>query len=67
MLHSILSRRVVAREDLKKGQKLKFKDIKTVLTYSNKGCYPNKIFSLINRKLKSDLISGSPIDLSMVR
>ena len=67
ILHNILSRRVVARRSLKKGKKLKFTDIKTVLTYSDKGCLPNKIFSILNKKLKSDLVLGSPIETSMVK
>tara|TARA_B100000963_G_scaffold361175_1_gene395263 strand:+ start:11974 stop:13050 length:1077 start_codon:yes stop_codon:yes gene_type:complete len=67
ILHSILTRRIVARKNLKKGQKLKFEDIKTVLTYSNKGCYPNKVFSLINKKLKNDITLGSPIETSVVK
>lgn len=67
MLHSILSRRIVARKNLVKGTKLKSSDLKTVLTYSKKGSLPNQVYKLINKKLKKDLITGSPIETSMVK
>jgi len=67
LLHSILSRRVVARKNLIKNKKIKLDNLKTVLTYSKKGCLPNEVFKLINKKLKKDLPLGSPIELSMVR
>ena len=67
LLHSILSRRIVARKNLIKNKKIKLDNLKTVLTYSKKGCLPNEVYKLINKKLKKDLPLGSPIELSMVR
>ena len=43
MLHSILSRRIVAKKINIGEVKLNFNNLKTVLTYSGKGMLPNNI------------------------
>ena len=66
ILHSILARRIVARRDIKKGEKLTFNNIKPVITRRKKAIYANQIFSVINKKSKKNLSKGSPISLSFV-
>lgn len=66
-LHKILSRRIVARKNLKKGKKLKFEDIKTVLTYDKKGLFPNDYFKILNKKTTKIIFPGEPLKLKNFR
>lgn len=58
ILHSVLIKKLVARENIKKGSKLKKTDIKPVLTYSNRGYLPKEYFKILNKTAKKDLKTG---------
>ena len=52
ILHSILARRIVARRDIRKNEKLNFDKVKPVITKSIKAIYANQIYSIINKRAK---------------
>ena len=59
MLHSILSRRLVARKIIKKGARLKYIDIKPALIKNqNLGYKGNELYNILNKKLKKDIKPG---------
>jgi len=58
VLHNILVRKFVAREDIKKGKKLNFNNIKTALTYSKKGILPKDYYKILGKKSKKFLKKG---------
>ena len=53
ILHSILSRKFVARKLIKKNEKLNKNNIKTALTYSKNGILPKNYYTIINKKVKN--------------
>ena len=63
ILHEILSRKIVARNDIKVNKKINIKDLKTVLTYKKKGILPKEIFKIIGKKSKVSIKKGSIINL----
>ena len=67
ILHSILARRIVARRDIRKNEKLNFDKVKPVITKSIKAIYANQIYSIINKRAKRLIKKGSPINLSLVK
>ena len=59
ILHSILSRRLVARRKILKNKKLKYNDIKPVLIGNqNLGFKGNELYKILNKKLKRNVKSG---------
>jgi|TARA_B100001964_G_scaffold245387_1_gene332000 sialic acid synthase SpsE len=59
VLHSILSRRLVARKDILKNKKLKYDDVKPVLIHNqNLGFKGNELYKIINKKLKRNVKRG---------
>ena len=59
ILHSILSRRLVARHELKKKQKISYRDIKPVLIHNqNLGFKGNELYKILNRRLKRKVKLG---------
>ena len=58
ILHSILSRRLVARNNILSGKKLKLSDIKPALIYKKKGLETNELFKILNKKIKKNLPKG---------
>ena len=63
ILQSILSRRIVAREKIKKGQTFSYKNIKPVLVYKSYGLKTNEVLKIINKKAKKDILKGQIISL----
>lgn len=61
ILHNILIRKFVTRENLKKGQRLSFKNIKTAVTYKKDGILPKDYYKILNKKIKKDLKKGHVI------
>ncbi len=61
ILHSILSRRIIAKREIKKGKKLSFNNLKTVLTYNNNGLLPKEYLKIVNKKTKSKISPGELI------
>ena len=66
ILHEILSRKIVARNDIKVNKKINIKDLKTVLTYNKKGILPKEIFKIIGKKPKVTIKKGSIINLKKI-
>ncbi len=58
VLHNVLIRKFVVREEIKKGEKLNFNNIKTALTYSKNGILPKDYFKIFGRKSKKFLKKG---------
>jgi sialic acid synthase SpsE len=63
ILHSILSRKIVAREKIKKGQTFTFKNIKPVLVYKNYGLKTNEVLKIINKSAKRNIVKGEIITI----
>lgn len=61
ILHSILSRKLVARSNIKKGELFNYKNLKPVLVYDKIGLRTNEFFKVLNRKSKFNLIKGQVI------
>jgi len=66
ILHSILARRIVARIDIKKNEKLNFGNVKPVITKNSRAILANQIYSVINKKVKKNIKKGNPINLSLI-
>ena len=62
-LHNILIRKFVARNNIKKGEKLNRSNIKTALIYSKKGILPKFYYQILNRKTKKAIDKGKTIFL----
>lgn len=58
ILNKILSRRLVCANDIKKGSKFNYKNIKPALVYKNVGLRTNQFFKVLNKKAKQNLIKG---------
>lgn len=58
VLYSILSRRLVARKSMSKGEFFKMSNIKPVLVYENTGLKTNELFKVLNKRAKKNLIQG---------
>lgn len=67
ILHSILARRIVARHNIKKNQKLTFRNTKPVITKLKSAILSNQIYKIINKKSIKNIIKGSPINLTVVK
>ncbi len=67
ILHSILARKIVAREDLKKNTKLTFGNTKPVITKNKKAIFANQIFKIIGKRTKSLIKKGKPLNVSIVK
>ncbi len=66
ILHSILARRIVARRDIKKNEKLNLENTKPVITKNKKAFLANQIYALLKKKVKKNIKKGDPINLSLV-
>lgn len=64
ILHSILSRKFVVRNSIKKNEKITKSNIKTALTYSKEGILPNKYYEIINKRAKKSLEPGQILKIS---
>jgi sialic acid synthase SpsE len=62
-LHNVLIRKFVARNNIKKGEKLNTSNIKTALIYSKKGILPKFYYQILNRKTKKAIDKGKTIFL----
>ena len=58
VLHSILSRKLVARKDISANTSLNMSDLKSVLVYENKGFKTNKLNKLLGKKVKKNITKG---------
>ena len=58
ILNKILSRRLVCRNNINKGSKFNYQNIKPALVYKNKGLKTNEFFKVINKKVKKNLLKG---------
>jgi sialic acid synthase SpsE len=67
ILHNILARRIVARHDLKKNDRLNFSNLKPVITKNKKAILVNKVYSLIGKKLKKNVEQGDPINIYILK
>ena len=67
ILYSILSRRLVCREKINKGNKFSRKNIKPVLVYKKKGLKTNELFKILNKKSSKNLNKGDIITLKDFR
>ena len=67
ILHSILIRKFVARDNLKKGTKLNFNNIKTAVIYSKKGVLPKYYYKLVGKKILKNLKQGQVISFKDIR
>jgi N,N'-diacetyllegionaminate synthase len=67
ILHNILARRIVARDELKKNDRLGFYNVKPVITKNKKAILANKVYFLIGKKLKKDIKKGDPININILK
>tara|TARA_B100001057_G_scaffold498900_1_gene607564 strand:- start:528 stop:1604 length:1077 start_codon:yes stop_codon:yes gene_type:complete len=67
ILHSILTRRIVAKKKIKAGERINHFNIKTVLTYKNKGMLPKDYFKILNKKTKKTIEPGELINLKSLK
>ena len=58
VLHSILSRRLVARKNISAESRLKMQDLKPVLVYENKGFQTNQLNKLLGKKVRKNINKG---------
>ena len=58
VLHNILIRKFITREDIPVGKKINYQNIKTALTYSKRGILPKYFFQILNKKTKKFLRKG---------
>lgn len=61
ILQSILSRRIVARTNIKKGKRFNYKNLKPALVYENKGLKTNEFLQIFNKKAKTNINKGQII------
>ena len=61
ILHSILSRKLVARYNIKKGEIFNYKNLKPVLVHDKIGLRTNDFFKILNKKSKFNLTKGQVI------
>lgn len=64
ILHNVLIRKFVIRNNIKKGQRLNKSNIKTALTYSKSGLLPKEYYRVLNKKTVKDLKAGHIIRFS---
>jgi sialic acid synthase SpsE len=55
VLHGVLSKRIITSKAIKKGECLKFENLRTVVTKKDGGILPNRYFSVENRIVTQDL------------
>jgi sialic acid synthase SpsE len=55
VLHSILSRRLVARKNIPANSSLKMQDLKPVLVYASKGFQTNQLNKLLRKKVRKNV------------
>jgi len=65
ILYSILSRRLVARKKISKGETFKMENIKPVLVYENSGLKTNELYKILFKKAKKDLSKGQILSKKM--
>ncbi len=61
ILNSILSRKIVARFNIKKGDRFNHKNLKPVLVYEGIGLRANEFNKIFNKRAKSNLVKGQII------
>ncbi|MCB9229573.1 MAG: N-acetylneuraminate synthase family protein [Deltaproteobacteria bacterium] len=54
-LHSVLSKRIVLKQSVRKGQELRMEDLDTRVIKGPGGLLPNRIYDVVGRKLKADM------------
>ena len=67
ILHGILSRKIVARQNIPSGKKISMKHLKTVLTYKQGGLEPKKIYKITGKKASTDIMKGSLINQKSIK
>ena len=67
ILHSILARKIVARNKILKNSKLTFKNTKPVITKNKNAIFSNEILKIIGKKTKKEIKKGSPINSSLLK
>jgi len=55
VLHGVLSKKIITSKNLKKGEKITSKNIRTVVTKTNTGMLPNKYYTILNQPVSKDL------------
>ena len=63
VLHNVLIRKFVARNDIIKNKKLNFNNIKTALIYKKSGILPKDYYKILGKRVKKFLKKGQIINL----
>jgi len=65
-LHNVLIRKFITRVDVKKNEKISFKNVKTALIYSKRGILPKMYYKILNKKFRKNLKKNSTIEFNLL-